>query len=448
MLGTSFERSIAAPYRWRDWGAPGGETRREFQQGESVFRFLERDLLPYLQTVGGPPDASPRQRLISRIIADVDQTRVDTERNFLDVVDLVDRHPPRCRQRPAHVRALRGLRGLAALDGREEQRRGAVLHPARGRARDGARSRTEAPARPCSTRAAAPAASSPKPTSTCVSASAGGAFRHGPRNARGEHLLRAREGQPRLPDRARQSAAARHRRAAHLARQHADRDDGLRRAVRRRGLRSSTSCSPIRRSAARRARTRRRATTTARRPRRCCSCKRSSTVSRPAGARGSSSTRGCCSAPASRAFVQTKQRLLDECDLHCIVSLAPGVFTPAGGWRQDEPPVLQQGPADGADLVLRTHAARSRAVHEDRASHPRPLRRVLRALRRSRRLRAVVGTVTREEIEERNYDLKAVNPHRPDETDTRTPDELLDEIAAHGAELDAALAELREALRP
>jgi len=37
-------------------------------------------------------------------------------------------------------------------------------------------------------------------------------------------------------------------------------------------------------------------------------------------------------------------------------------------------------------------------------------------------------TVTREEIEARRYDLKAVNPHRVVEEDTRTPEEILDEI--------------------
>ena len=30
------------------------------------------------------------------------------------------------------------------------------------------------------------------------------------------------------------------------------------------------------------------------------------------------------------AFVQTKRKLLDECDLYCIVSLPGGVFTQAG----------------------------------------------------------------------------------------------------------------------
>ena len=34
--------------------------------------------------------ATPRQRLISQIVADVNSTRVDTEHNFLDVIDKVD----------------------------------------------------------------------------------------------------------------------------------------------------------------------------------------------------------------------------------------------------------------------------------------------------------------------------------------------------------------------
>jgi len=32
----------------------------------------------------------------------------------------------------------------------------------------------------------------------------------------------------------------------------------------------------------------------------------------------------------SEAFVKTKRKLLDECDVYCIVSLAAGVFTAAG----------------------------------------------------------------------------------------------------------------------
>ena len=56
-------------------------------------------------------------------------------------------------------------------------------------------------------------------------------------------------------------------------------------------------------------------------------------------------------------------------------------------------------------------------------------------------------TVSRDEIEARGYDLKAVNPHRVVDEDTRTPEELLDEIAAQQRIIAEAMAELRESLR-
>ena len=55
-------------------------------------------------------------------------------------------------------------------------------------------------------------------------------------------------------------------------------------------------------------------------------------------------------------------------------------------------------------------------------------------------------TVTREELEARKLDLKAVNPNRKSNEDTRTPEELLDIIESKGREIDAAIAELRTSL--
>ena len=52
-------------------------------------------------------------------------------------------------------------------------------------------------------------------------------------------------------------------------------------------------------------------------------------------------------------------------------------------------------------------------------------------------------TVTRADIEAKNYDLKAVNPNRKEEVDTRTPEELLDIIEEKGIEIQEALAMLR-----
>ena len=54
--------------------------------------------------------------------------------------------------------------------------------------------------------------------------------------------------------------------------------------------------------------------------------------------------------------------------------------------------------------------------------------------------------MTREAIEARNFDLKAVNPNAKSTEDTRTPEELLDLIETHGREVDAAIAELRRLL--
>ena len=52
-------------------------------------------------------------------------------------------------------------------------------------------------------------------------------------------------------------------------------------------------------------------------------------------------------------------------------------------------------------------------------------------------------TVSREEIEKRGFDLKAVNPNAKSDEDTRTPEELLDIIEQKGEEVRAALARLR-----
>jgi type I restriction enzyme M protein len=51
--------------------------------------------------------------------------------------------------------------------------------------------------------------------------------------------------------------------------------------------------------------------------------------------------------------------------------------------------------------------------------------------------------VTREAIEAKNFDLKAVNPNRRNQEDTRTPEELLALIEAKGREVAEVLAGIR-----
>jgi type I restriction enzyme M protein len=106
-VGADFTPSIEPPYRWRDWAAPGGPKRVELQNGAlgAFFGFLhgvsssrEREtdddrppgLLQYLRGLKDHPGATPRQKVISEIMSGVERTRIDTEKNFLDVLDKVD----------------------------------------------------------------------------------------------------------------------------------------------------------------------------------------------------------------------------------------------------------------------------------------------------------------------------------------------------------------------
>jgi type I restriction enzyme M protein len=51
--------------------------------------------------------------------------------------------------------------------------------------------------------------------------------------------------------------------------------------------------------------------------------------------------------------------------------------------------------------------------------------------------------VSRQEIEAKHYDLKAINPNTKAVEDTRAPEELLDLIEVKGREVSEALATLR-----
>lgn len=95
MMGLPFAASLPAPYRWRDWAAPGGAKRRELQAGAmgGLFAFLHDQLFPALRRLGDAhetPAAGQRQRVIGRVMAGVTRTRIDTEFNLWEVIDRVD----------------------------------------------------------------------------------------------------------------------------------------------------------------------------------------------------------------------------------------------------------------------------------------------------------------------------------------------------------------------
>lgn len=98
-LGVPFRASLESPFRWRDWGAPPetlpeGQTNKRVELQNSpqnaFFNFVNTELLPHLKSLRDIPDATPRQKVISEIMTGVERVRIDTERNFLDVLDKVD----------------------------------------------------------------------------------------------------------------------------------------------------------------------------------------------------------------------------------------------------------------------------------------------------------------------------------------------------------------------
>ena len=91
-VGARFTPSLHPPYRWRDWASPGGAKRKELEAGKlgDFFGFVNGDLIPHLKGLAQNPNATARQKIIGEALSGVEKTRVDTEKNLLDVLDRVD----------------------------------------------------------------------------------------------------------------------------------------------------------------------------------------------------------------------------------------------------------------------------------------------------------------------------------------------------------------------
>jgi type I restriction enzyme M protein len=92
-VGQSYTPSLESPYRWKDWAAPDAPKRKELQLEGSLgafFAFVNGELIPALKKLKNRPNALPRQKVISEIMSGVERVRIDTEKNMLDVLDKVD----------------------------------------------------------------------------------------------------------------------------------------------------------------------------------------------------------------------------------------------------------------------------------------------------------------------------------------------------------------------
>lgn len=111
--GTDFTPALRSPYRWQDWAAPwsdrvdhpktgdgkvqGWKRQELFAAGDGrLFDFINKDLLPHLhaldmdlRTNQPNPVATPKQRIIGRIMTAVERVRVDDEANLRDILDRV-----------------------------------------------------------------------------------------------------------------------------------------------------------------------------------------------------------------------------------------------------------------------------------------------------------------------------------------------------------------------
>lgn len=100
-VDAEFTPSLGYPYRWRDWAATPsegrlwdvecGKKRRELQDSTlgAFMSFVNGDLLPHLRNLKNKPGATSRQKVISEVFFSVERTRIDTERNLLDILDKV-----------------------------------------------------------------------------------------------------------------------------------------------------------------------------------------------------------------------------------------------------------------------------------------------------------------------------------------------------------------------
>ena len=444
--GTAFTPSLTGRHRWSSWASPHGKHREKLQSGSSgdIFRFLEQDLLPRLRRLGERRAATPRQRLISQIVADVNTTRVDTERNFLDVIDKIDAIRLGSID-DQHLFALSSAyEGLLLLMGEKNNDGGQFYTP-----REVVRAMAQVVDPKIGDKVYDPCCGT------------GGFLAQAY-----EHMRTSRRRAPSAVDLQRLAEQTFYGREkdnlaypialANLVLHGID----FPHIWHGNTLTDNASYAQLFRDAPAQfdviltnppfggkegadAQSRFAYKTSATQ---VLFLQHVINALAESGRAGMVVDEGLLFRDET-AFVQTKRKLLEECDLHCIVSLAPGVFTTAGSgvktnilffkkgkptkkiWYYEVLPEGRERFTKTAPLTL-AHFAEFFKLMKRRSDSDHS------------------WTVSMDEIKERNYDLKAVNPNGKGEVDTRTPAELLAEIERHNAELKSALADLRQALKP
>ena len=439
-VGASFKPSMVTPYRWQDWAAPDGPKRAVLQQGAlgSFFGFVNGELIPWLKKLRDRPGATPRQKVISEIMSGVDRTRIDTERNLLDVLDKV--HTISAEDvDPTHVFALSQVyEGLLLRMGEKGNDGGQFFTP-----REVIR---------VVVRVVDPKI---------------GESVYDPGCGTGGFLAQAMEHmKSRLGDdaTAEQIDTLKHRTFYGREKEnliypialanlilygiddpHIWHGNTLTGAETYGGLWQDApalfdvvlSNPPFGGKEGKDAQTRFAYKTGATQ---ILFLQHVIDSLKPGGRCGIVLDEGVLFRTNENAFVQTKRKLLDECDLWCIVSLPPGVFTAAGAGVKTNLAFFTRGDPteaiwyyDLSDIKVGKRTPFTLAQFDE-----------FFRLLPSRGDSGRSWTVTRAEIEAKNFDLKAVNPHAKADEDMRTPIELIAVIEAKNREIAESLVELRK----
>jgi type I restriction enzyme M protein len=441
-VGASFTPSLVSPYRWRDWAAPNGAKRLELSMGSlgAFFSFVNTDLLSHLKGLRTLPNATPRQKVISEIMSGVERVRIDSERNMLDVLDKVHELQLQAID-STHIFSLSQVyEGLLLKMGEKNNDGGQFFTP-----REVIRAIVQT--------------IDPKPGETVYDPSCG----------TGGFLAQAYEHmKKRLDTGATAQQVEALRRQTFYGREkenliypialanlvlHGIDEPNIWHGNTLTGMEtygdlflSAPSLfdviltnPPFGGSEGKEAQTRFAYKTSATQ---VLFLQHIISSLAPGGRCGMVLDEGVLFRTNETAFVQTKRKLLDDCDLWCIVSLPAGVFAAAGGGVKTNLLFFTKGRPteriwyyDLSDLKV----GKTTPLTLDKFAD-------FFQLLPTRADSEQSWTVTRGEIEAKGYDLKAVNPRAPKNEDTRTPEELIDLIEAKGREVAEALASLRSTM--
>ena len=441
-VAAEFSPSLKSPYRWQDWAAPRGRKREKLTGDGSamgdVFAFLNGDLLPHLRKLKDRPGATARQKVISEIMSGVERTRIDTEKNFLDVLDKVNEISSESVD-PTHIFTLSQIyEGLLLKMGERGNDGGQFFTP-----REIIRAMIQVV--------------DPKVGETVYDPGCGtGGFlaqsfeymraKLGARATAGQlEALKRRTFYGREKDNLIYPIALANLVLHDIDEPHIWHGNTLTGAESYGGLYTNAPSTfdvvlmnpPFGGKEGKEAQTNFAYKTGATQ---VLFLQHVIDRLKPGGRCGIVLDEGVLFRNNEMAFVQTKRKLLDDCDVQCIVSMPGGVFTAAGAGVKTNLIFFTKGKPtekiwyfDLSDVkVGKTRPFTLEKFDEFFGLWPK----------RAGSDRS--WTVTRKEIEAGNFDLKAVNPNARANDDTRTPEELLDLIEAKGREVAEAIAELRK----